>query len=198
VPALTGPFLAAAALLVAGGAGKARHPVPLQRALRTLHLPASAGLVRGVALAELLIGLSALLLGGVVPALLVALSYAAFAGFVGLALARGGVLASCGCFGRSDTPPTGTHLVLTAGFALVGAVSVVSAPPSVGEALGSGSLLYGVALLLLATAITVLAYLLLAELPQLSARARAGRGTPTPTPLPTLASARLGRPAGAS
>jgi len=44
----------------------------------------------------------------------------------------------------------------------------------------------------------VLAYLVLAELPQLSARARAGRGTPTPTPVPTLASARLGHPAGAS
>jgi len=190
VPALTGPFLAAAALLVAGGAGKARHPAPLQRALRALHLPASAHLVRAVALAELLVGLSALLLGGVVPALLVALSYAAFAGFVGLALVRGGVLASCGCFGRSDTPPTVPHLILTASFALVGAASLVSPPPSVGEVLGTVSLLYGVALLLLTAAITVLAYLVLAELPQLSARARRG--------MRTQASTRRGQPAGAS
>ena len=49
-----------------------------------------------------------------VPALLVAASYAAFTAFVLLARSRGGVLASCGCFGRADTPPTTTHVVVTA------------------------------------------------------------------------------------
>ena len=70
--------------------------------------------MRLLALGEAALGLAAVLVGGRLTALLVAGSYAAFTAFVLLARARGGVLASCGCFGRADTPPTTTHVVVTA------------------------------------------------------------------------------------
>ena len=47
-----------------------------------------------------------------VTAALVALSYLCFFGIVAVARRRGGPLATCGCFGRPDTPPTALHLVI--------------------------------------------------------------------------------------
>ena len=52
------------------------------------------------------------------PGALVAFAYAGFAVFVLVALRRGWALTSCGCFGRPDTPPTLTHVVLNAGAAV--------------------------------------------------------------------------------
>ena len=46
------------------------------------------------------------------------LSYLAFTAFVITARLKGGVLASCGCFGKADTPPTWLHAAVTAGLAL--------------------------------------------------------------------------------
>ncbi|MCW2678684.1 MAG: hypothetical protein JWM62_85, partial [Frankiales bacterium] len=57
--ALAGPYLAAAALLVAAGGAKLIDPLPLVRALRSVGLPAPAPLVRAGAAAELLLGLLA-------------------------------------------------------------------------------------------------------------------------------------------
>ena len=78
-------------------------------------------------------------------------------------LQRGGVLASCGCFGRADTPPTRTHAVVTAGLALV---ALVVRPPAPGA--------LTVPLLVATAAVAVTAYLVLAVLPLLGA-ARPGR-----------------------
>jgi len=68
--------------------------------------------VRAGALAEAALGLVALVLPRPLTGALVALSYALFAGVVAYAMARGGPLATCGCFGRPDTPPTRVHLVV--------------------------------------------------------------------------------------
>jgi hypothetical protein len=38
--------------------------------------------------------------------------YAGFAGWIHLALRRDVPLASCGCLGKDDTPPTWAHLVM--------------------------------------------------------------------------------------
>lgn len=164
--ALAGPYLASAALLVVAGGTKLRDPLPLVRALRSARVPARPLLVRAVAAVEVALGVAAVLLGSRTAAVLVALSYAAFTGFVVLARARGGVLASCGCFGRSDTPPTVTHAVVTAGFALV-AAAVAVRPLGPVEQLVPASPGAGVPLLLAATAVAVTAYLTLALLPQL-------------------------------
>jgi hypothetical protein len=50
---------------------------------------------------------------------LVALSYLAFAAFVVAALRRGTMVGSCGCFGREDTPPHVSHVVLNLVLAVV-------------------------------------------------------------------------------
>ena len=162
--ALAGPFLAAAVLLVAAGGSKLVDPLPLVRALRSARLPAPAGAVRAFAGAEVVLGLVALTTGSRAAAAGVALSYAAFTGFVLLARHRGGVLASCGCFGKTDTPPTTTHVVVTA--ALAGVAGVVAVRPlgPVPDLL-AGSPLGGLALVVATVAVAATAYLVLAVLP---------------------------------
>ncbi len=164
--ALAGPYLAAAVLLAAAGAAKLRDPLPLVRALRSARLPASTRLVRALAGAELVLGLLALVLGSRATAVLVCLSYLAFTGFVLLARRRGGVLASCGCFGRSDTPPTAAHVVVTAALAAVAAavgVRPLGPLPGVLDAAPAA----GGPLVLATAAVAVSAYLVLALLPLL-------------------------------
>jgi hypothetical protein len=124
-----GPFLAASALLVLAGVPKLKDPMPLVRALRSVRLPASRGLVRALAVVEVVLGVSAVVHPGRLTGAGVTASYLVFTAFVALTLRRGGVLGSCGCFGRPDTPPTVVHLVVTAAFA-AGAGALVLAPPA--------------------------------------------------------------------
>jgi hypothetical protein len=169
---LAGPFLAAGGLLVVAGLPKLRDPLPLVRPLRTTGLPASGLLVRLLALAEVALGVAAVVAPGRVTAALVAVAYAAFTAFVALAVRRGGVLGSCGCFGRPNTPPTRAHLVLTGG-ATATAAALAVFPPGTGvwsgAAPASTAALAGFAVLLGA-----LAYLVLAVLPTTTAAAVRG------------------------
>lgn len=164
VDALAGPFLAAALLLVVAGGAKLADPLPLVRALRSARLPAPVLLVRAAAAAEVGLGLAALLTGSRATAAGVALSYAGFTGFVLLARARGGVLASCGCFGREDTPPTTAHVVVTGALA-VGAGAVAVRPLGPLADLLPASPGAGLPLLLATAALAATAYLVLAVLP---------------------------------
>jgi hypothetical protein len=122
VPPEAGVLAVAALLLAAGGGAKLARPDTTAAALRGMGLPVGPRAVRVGAATELALGLTALVVGGPVAGALVALSYAAFACFVLLALARGAPLATCACFGEADTPPTGLHvavdLALAAGAAL--------------------------------------------------------------------------------
>lgn len=122
---LAAVFLAAAALLVAAGLPKLADPMPLVRALRSAGLPAGRAGALLVAALEVAIGIAAILAPGRLTAVLVGTAYLLFSGFVALALRRGGVLGSCGCFGKPDTPPTRTHLVLTLLTAAAAAAVVV-------------------------------------------------------------------------
>ena len=123
--ALAGPFLVTTALLGAGGALKVVRPAPTAGALRQMGLPASPGLVRVGAAAELAIATAAIVDGSRPFSALVAISYVAFAAFVAAALRRNVPLSSCGCFGTEDTPPTAVHLALNvAGAAVAGAVAL--------------------------------------------------------------------------
>ena len=169
--ALAGPYLAAAALLVAAGGAKLLDPQPLVRALRSVGLPAPVSLVRVGALAELLLGVLAIATGSRLAAAGVALSYAAFTGFVLVALRRGGVLASCGCFGKADTPPTVTHVAVTAAAAGIATAVAVRPLGPVTDLLADqpGA---GLPLLVATAAIGVTSYLVLALLPLLSPSAR--------------------------
>jgi hypothetical protein len=123
-----GPFLAVAGLLVVAGLPKLADPLPLVRALRASGVPAGRLLVRAFAAAEVAVGGWALVAPGRLNAALVAAAYLVFTAFVGQVRTRGGVLASCGCFGKPDTPATRTHLVLTAVAAGVAGWATIDAP----------------------------------------------------------------------
>ena len=126
---VAGPFLAAAGLLVLAGVPKVLDPLPLVRAMRGAGLPVGRHLVRAFAVAEVALGTWSLVAPGRYAAALVAAAYLAFTAFVARVLTRGGVLGSCGCFGKPDTPATHTHLALTA-LAAVSAALVALDPPS--------------------------------------------------------------------
>jgi hypothetical protein len=166
VDPLVAPTLAAAALLVAAGAPKVLRPHDTRRALASVGLPVPAILVRLGGVAEVAIGADAILQGGRIVDALVAASYLMFTGFVIAALRKGGVVASCGCIGRPDTPPTAAHVVVTALFA--GAAGLAAGGESTGLlAWPSASVATEASVLGFAVLLTGLAWLALAELPRL-------------------------------
>ena len=98
---------------------KARDPSSTAGALRALGLPGRPTVVRVAAGAEVVIAAYALVAGGRGAAAAVSLSYVAFTLFVVLALSRGAMVGSCGCFGKLDTPPSTVHVVVNATAAAV-------------------------------------------------------------------------------
>jgi hypothetical protein len=125
---LIGLYLVAAGLLVAAGVAKAIRPDDLARAFAsTFHLaPERLRLgVRVLAAAEAVLGVVALIWPEPVPAALVAASYLGFAAVLTVVRTTGGALASCGCFGRPDTPVTLVHVI--ADLCLAGAAVAVAA-----------------------------------------------------------------------
>lgn len=175
---ISGPFAAAALLLAAAGVPKVCDPLSTVRALRSVRLPASRGAVRLLGVVEVAVGAAAVLLGGPLPAVLVAVHYTAFAGFIVLALRRGGAVASCGCFGARDTPPTLTHLLLDVGAAAVALAAAATAVPGLATTMAEGPWA-GVPLLAATVTCTWLAYLALTELPAVAAARRAVRADRT-------------------
>jgi hypothetical protein len=122
---LAGPFAVAVLLLAAGGLAKMARPAPATAAVRSLGVPLPASAVRLGGLAEAALAIIALVSGARLPAAAVALCYLIFAGVVALARFGPGRLASCGCFGTEDAPPTVLHLALDLVFAgIAGAVSL--------------------------------------------------------------------------
>ena len=170
-----GPFAIAALLLVLAGAPKIVHPRDTLNALHAAGIPAPPVFVRVVAFAELAIGIDAFVNGNRPSAVLVAVSYTVFTLFVVRALRRETPLTTCGCFGRADTPPTWTHVVVDG--AAVAAAVAVAVDPGVGigdvvRAQPEGGIPY---VILVATG-TFLAYLSLTVLARLLAAVAVRRG----------------------
>jgi hypothetical protein len=117
----------AALLLAAAGVTKARRPDHTALALRRAGLPLHRAAVRGLAAAELVIGVAGLVAvtvpgargGEAARAALsvLALLYAALTAVVLAAKLRALPLETCGCFGEPDTPATWLHVGLNAGAA---------------------------------------------------------------------------------
>lgn len=156
-----GPYLAAAGLLVVAGVPKLVDPLPLVRALRQAGVPGTRLLVRSFALGEVAVGAWAVIAPSRASAGLVAAAYVVFTAFVVRALRRGGVLGSCGCFGKPDTPATRTHAALTAVAALV-AGAIATDPPVSAWSGPTGPLATTTAL---ATLVGFLAWQVMAVLP---------------------------------
>ena len=121
--ALHVPLAAAAGLLVVSGAAKLARPTTTTRALRVVGIPASDGAVRGLGGIEAIVGLGTLTIAGRWWSAATALLYFGFATFVVVALWRGTPLASCGCFGAADTPPTLVHVGIDAGLGAAAALA---------------------------------------------------------------------------
>lgn len=167
-----GPFAVAALLLVAGGAAKVFDPIDTVGALRAAGLRVAAPVVVVGALAEAIVGLYALIAGDRFGAVLVAISYVGFAAFVGWALVKHLPIASCGCFGREDTPPSVVHLVVNAG--AVVAAAAVAVQPGVGlTAVIAEQPLAGVPFTLLVLVGAYAAFLALTTLPRALSHVRA-------------------------
>lgn len=116
---MEGWFFATAALLVVSGIGKLVDPTATAGALRTARLPDDRFLVRVLGLAELGVGVGNLLWSSFLLAWMQTGLYLAFGLFVLWALSRRLPLASCGCFGKPDTPPTWLHVLIN-GTAVIG------------------------------------------------------------------------------
>jgi Methylamine utilisation protein MauE len=94
-------------------------------ALRAARLPHSRLLVRGLGIAEVAVGVSGIVLGTVVPAVLAAVLYAGFAWFVVNALRNRLPVSTCGCFGAAETPPRIDHVFVNVAAVLVMVLAVV-------------------------------------------------------------------------
>ena len=125
LPVWYAAFATAALVLVLAGAAKLVRPNDTARALRQAGIPATPLVVRAGSAVEVAVGVAALATGSRISAALLAASYAAFAVFVGQALVRNLPLATCGCLGEPDTPPTAVHVVLDAALALAALAAVV-------------------------------------------------------------------------
>lgn len=130
---LSVPLAALGLVLAVAGAAKLWRPGDTARALGAVasrRVP--PGLVRGIAACELALGLLTLSVGGrlvtSLVASLVAASYAGFAVFVAIALVTDAPIATCGCFGEPDTPPTVAHLVTCAAGAALAAWAAAEPP----------------------------------------------------------------------
>ena len=157
---LAGPLYAFALLLVGAGIVKVTDPAPTQGALAAIRLPNSRLTVRALGVAELTVAAVVLGVGDTSAALALGGLYAGFAAFVAYALRSGTPVASCGCFGREDTPPTTAHLTVTLLGAATGGAAAVGAPGPMWNAVTSTPWA-GVPFL---AATATLAYLLLVSL----------------------------------
>jgi hypothetical protein len=175
VNVLAGPFAIAAALIVVGGALKALQPHDTANALAAMRLPHAPPVVRAGGAVEAVIGVGALVLGGPVFAALVAVSYLAFAAFVLAAIRAHVPIASCGCFGKADTPPSIVHVVIDLA---AGVVAAAVAARSVDVSLAhvvDGQPLLGVPFLGLVAIGMYLVFVAFTDLPTTMAAVRALR-----------------------
>ena len=179
-PALAVPYAAAAVLLAVAGVPKVRDPGDLVRAVRSVGMPFGRNAVRAFAAAEVVVAVAALAVPNRLTAALLALMYAGFTAFVVTALRRGGVLSSCGCFGKADTPPTRAHALVT-GVASGTALLVAVDPPGAGawSALTDSGVLAAAGLVALVALVGFLAWQVMAVLPSVQPagiRSRTRRG----------------------
>ena len=118
---VVGVYAAAAVLLLIAGAAKVGRPHPTAELLATLGLPAPVVGVRALGAFEVSLAVVALAIGGPASAAAIGVIYLMFAVVVVRSLSLGA--SSCGCFGRSDTPPSWLHVIGDIGFAIASIVA---------------------------------------------------------------------------
>jgi hypothetical protein len=164
VEALGGPVVISAVVLALAGARKLMDPASTQGALREMGLPWRGPIVAALAVGEILVGVAVLAVGGTLTLLALAAWYLGFAAFVAVALRRDVPLASCGCIGKEDTPPTWVHLAIDLFFGVVALVAAFDPYGSVVDLL-DGQPWAGVPLIGYVAVGVYLTYVALAVLP---------------------------------
>lgn len=185
MPPHSGPVLALMALLALAGIQKIADPKPTQGALDAAGLPASRLTALALGGAEILIGVSGIVIGGPIPAAIGLVFYAAFALFVGNALARKLPIRSCGCLGAAETPPSAVHVVVNVVAAVTLALGVY-APVDLMQGLSTLTISEGVAFAVFTIGVVYLLYGALTVLPLTSTR------MPSISPITFSAQPRLG------
>lgn len=98
-----------AVLLALAGAAKLADPSATSAALQGARLVSDRRLVRLLGVGEIALAVAVLSLGGALPAAVLAVAYAVFAGFAYRQSRQG---QGCGCFGVTDAPATRLHVVV--------------------------------------------------------------------------------------
>jgi hypothetical protein len=184
---LAGLVYAAALLLVAAGVGKATKPGATRIALRSAGLPASELVARSLGIAEIVIAVAALVVGGPVATALVAISYLGFAWFARRLDVKTRGSAPCGCFGASSAPVGTLHVVVNLLVAVGVGVATLDAPGAIWDAAGDTPW-GGVPFLGLTALLAWMLYAALTALPEALAAAKAPAPATTPSNAPGAAS----------
>jgi len=150
-------------LLAASGTAKLIDPEPTTGAMRSARLPASRLITYLLGIAEVLLAVASLAVGGI-AVVGSAMLYAGFTIFTFAATRKRIPVQSCGCFGRDDTPPSLIHVV----FNLAATVSLLALAPFGIEPIDCALPGLQLALSLVFTAIgAYVSYLMLSGLPHL-------------------------------
>ena len=123
---LLAPFAVATAVLLVGGAFKVREPAPAGEMLAAVGVPRADAVARLSGPVEIALAGAAFLVGGRVLAGAVAAAFALFAVLVLVAMRAAGPVASCGCFGRLSGRPSGVHVAVNTGLAVVAAAAALA------------------------------------------------------------------------
>lgn len=164
-PPVEGAFFLISALLLVSGGRKLSDPGPTAGALRASGLPSSRLLVYMLGTAEVAVGAGSLIFAGELAGWAVAALYFGFAAFVANALIRNLPIASCGCFGKADTPPTLVHVIVNVFAVAVATWAAIAPAPPLIDVLRAQPLA-GVPYVVFLAAGTYLLFLLLGELPR--------------------------------
>jgi uncharacterized membrane protein YphA (DoxX/SURF4 family) len=178
VSALAGPLYVVTAVLVVAGGAKLLSPTATATTLRTIGVPKPNAATRLMGLAEIAVGIGAIVTGSALLWAAVALAYASFAAFILWALQADADIGSCGCFGHEDTPPTPGHAAFNAAAAAIAALAAAD-PVRIGDF--DGSLAEGILFAALVATGTALSVLALTTLPRVIALARGTAAPQTPT-----------------
>lgn len=131
---------------------------------------------RCLGVGEVTLTIAAIITGAPILWAGVAAAYAAFTIFILWALRDGGIVGSCGCFGREDTPPTPGHAAFNAAAAAIAGLAIAD-PVALSNF--DGSAFTAALLVSLVSMGIVVAIAALTELPRTLALAR---GTAKPAP----------------
>ena len=126
--AATAPSWMFAVLLLVAGAIKLTQPAATGAALQGARMPSDPRIVRTLGLGEIALAATVLVIGGWLPAALLAATYTVFAIFTARQSRRG---AGCGCFGDANAPATNVHVGVDVAGALCAAVAAVAGAPAV-------------------------------------------------------------------